>query len=415
MPAPTTQAPADVPGDGRRSNPLAPIYLPTPDSGPDDRTNQQVVGLVSTSGAYLVTWTMAGIEGETNQRVVLSRSDDAGRTWTPPQTHDADTPGDPGAASYSVLFQVPSTGRVYLFYLKNDPTQTVVRRDVTGWLRWQYSDDDGRTWQRSDARFHMGRGEWTPREADRPSSWIGIYAPRVTSRGDVLFSFARYGLHQGDLDYGNWMTEVFFLRLDNILTEADPDHLRFTVLPDQPTGLRVERANGLPWANEPSWIELSDGRLLTAIRTQNDAVHYALSNDGGNTWDDPRPLRYRTGGDIVQNPNAPCPMVKLRNGRIVLMFHNAPQGNVFGPRNPVWITVGRETLDAQQPVEFGEPVKFMEVDGPPPLGSTYVQIASYSTLEEHEGKLLLFYNDCKHWVLFKHVPEELLRLRLPRD
>ena len=36
-------------------------------------------------------------------------------------------------------------------------------------------------------------------------------------------------------------------------------------------------------------------------------------------------------------------------------------------------------------------------------------IASYSTMVEHEGKVLLFYNDCKHWVLFKHVPERLLQ------
>ena len=50
----------------------------------------------------------------------------------------------------------------------------------------------------------------------------------------------------------------------------------------------------------------------------------------------------------------------------------------------------------------------MEVKDTPPLGSTYLQIASYSSLVEHNGKLLLFYNDCKHWVLFKCVPRELL-------
>ena len=107
-------------------------------------------------------------------------------------------------------------------------------------------------------------------------------------------------------------------------------------------------------------------------------------------------------------------MIKLADGRIVLLFYNARQANTFGPRNPIWITVGRENLAARQPVKFGEPVKFMEVKDAPPLGSTYLQIASYSSLVEHNGKLLLFYNDCKHWVLFKCVPSNCW-LQLPSN
>jgi hypothetical protein len=30
---------------------------------------------------------------------------------------------------------------------------------------------------------------------------------------------------------------------------------------------------------------------------------------------------------------------------------------------------------------------------------------------EHEGNVLLFYNDCKHWVLFKHIPKRFLEPR----
>jgi len=397
-----------VPGNWRRSDPLSAIYLPTT-STRNDRCNQQVVGIVSKTDAYLVTWTMASEESRPDQRVAISRSTDKGRSWSAAEIIDGDSPKHPGAASYSWLFQVPKTGRIYCFYLKNDPGVITVRRDITGWLKWQYSDDDGVTWHRVDARFDMGRGEWTSADPKVPTSFIGIYAPHTTSWGDVLFSFARYGLKKkGSRNYGNWMPEVYFMRLDNILTESDPEKLTFSILPASPQGVRITRSNGLFWGNEPSWIELSDRRLMTAIRTKNDAVYYAVSSDRGKSWTEPEPLRYGD-GRIVLNPNAPCPMVKLHDGRIVLMFHNAKQSSTFGPRNPIWISMGKEDLEAKQPVRFGAPVKFMEVDGGPPLGSTYVQIASYSSFAEDEDRLLLFYNDCKHWVLFKHVPEPLLR------
>jgi hypothetical protein len=229
----------------------------------------------------------------------------------------------------------------------------------------------------------------------------------------VLFSFARYGLKNNQSDYTSWMTEVLFLRCDNIRAEKDPEKLAFSIFPEGPRGLRIERENGMSWGNEPSWIELSDGRLVSAIRTRNDAVYFTVSEDGGQTWTQPEPMRYRDGGEEILNPSAPCPMVKLRDGRIVLMYYNQRQNSTFGPRNPVFLAVGRENLLAHQPIEFGPPVKLMEVEGPPPQGTTYVQIASYSSLVEHDGDLLLFYNDCKHWVLFKHVPQELLRCELP--
>ncbi len=410
-PAGSLEAPAvgdGVQGDWDRTDPLSAIYLPTL-SSKNDRCNQQVVGIVTKAGSYLVTWTMASEEGKPDQRVAISRSTDAGQTWSGARIVAGDSPAHPGPASYSWLFQVPDTGRIYCFYLKNDPSVITVRRDITGWLNWQYSDDDGLTWNHVEARFDMGRGEWTSTDPAVPTSFIGIYAPHTTSWGDVLFSFARYGLQtMGQRKYDNWMTEVYFMRLDNILTESDPEKLTFSILPDAARGLRIKRSNGMFWGNEPAWIELSDGRLMTAIRSRNDAVYYALSSDRGNTWSEPAPLRYADGGDIVGNPNAPCPMIRLHDGRIVLMFYNTKQSSTFGPRNPVWISMGKEDLDAVQPIRLAEPKKFMEVDGRPPLGTTHAQIASYSTFAEHDGRLLLFYNDSKHWVLFKHVPDYFL-------
>jgi hypothetical protein len=40
-----------------------------------------------------------------------------------------------------------------------------------------------------------------------------------------------------------------------------------------------------------------------------------------------------------------------------------------------------------------------------PEGTTNAQIASYSSLLEHRGRLYLFYNDSKCYVLFKDMTE----------
>jgi len=394
----------------KRSDPESAIYLPR---GEDDLCNQQVVGIVTRAETYLVTWTTASVEGATDQRVLVSRSTNRGKNWSGPQTIDLHTDAAPGAASYSSLYQVPETGRIYIFYIKGDRSFRRARKDVTGYFAWKYSDDDGISWQDVSAKFNMGRGEWTPADPSLPSDWIGIYSPHATRTGDVLFSFARYGLKDNSSDYANWMTEVLFLRLDNIRTEPDPEKLTFSIFPKGPRGLRIERDNGMFWGNEPSWIELSDGRLVAAIRTRNDAVYFTVSEDVGRTWTPPEPMRHHDGGEPILNPSAPCPMVKLRDGRIVLMYYNQKQNSTFGPRNPVYLAVGRENLAALQPIEFALPKKFMEVTGPPPRGTTYVQIASYSSLVEHDGELLLFYNDCKHWVLFKRVPQDLLSFDPP--
>jgi hypothetical protein len=44
----------------------------------------------------------------------------------------------------------------------------------------------------------------------------------------------------------------------------------------------------------------------------------------------------------------------------------------------------------------------------PPGGTAWPQVASYSSFVEFEGKLYLFYNESKYYVLGKVVPETML-------
>ena len=408
----------------RRSNPDFAIYLP---SGYGDRTNQQVVAAATPKGTLIVTWTLGAYESAVDHRQGVSRSTDDGKTWSPPLVVDSQGFGkkhqpDGLCAQYGFPFVVPETGRIYLFYSKNTG-QNQVRQDTTAVLRFVYSDDDGVTWKRGHT-IPLPGCEWSHPDPKADPNWIAIFAPILTSKRTVLLGVGRYkagpDLYKGwpgDMGGVNRETELVFFRFDNVLTERDNPQLRVSVFPEGPRGLRIPRKDNpkFVWSNEPCLTEMSDGRIFCSIRTRNDAVYYTVSEDQGRTWRQPEPLRYTNGGEIIRNSNAPCPVIRLRDGRVVLMFYNRTnaggRGGQFGARDPVYLAAGRETPAKRQPVEFGSARLFMDIQGKMvPGGTAWPQIASYSSFLEHKGKLYLFYNDSKYFILGKVVPEELIRL-----
>ncbi len=407
----------------KRTNPDFALYLP---SGYGDRTNQQVVAAATPKGTLIVTWTLGSYESAPDHRQVVSRSTDGGRTWSHPLVVDSqgfDRNGKPDGlrAQYGFPFVVPDTGRVYLFYSKNTG-QNQVREDTTAVLKFVYSDDDGVTWKRGHT-IPLPRCEWSHPDPKADPNWIAIFAPILTKKRTVIVGAGRY--KAGPDLYGGWPrsigganreTELVFFRFDNILTERGEPRLTVTVFPEGPRGLRIPRKDNPAhvWSNEPCLTELSDGRIFCSIRTRNDAVYYTVSEDQGKTWRNPEPLRYRNGGDIMLNSNAPCPVIRMSDGRVVLMFYNRTnaggRNGQFGARDPVYLSTGRETLDKPQPVEFDPPKLFMDIRGEMiPGGTAWPQIASYSSFLEYRGKLYLFYNDCKYFILGKVVPEDLIR------
>ena len=57
---------------------------------------------------------------------------------------------------------------------------------------------------------------------------------------------------------------------------------------------------------------LPDGRLFAAMRTANGQVWYTVSEDAeARTWRQAEMLRYRDGGEPVENPVSPTPMFRL--------------------------------------------------------------------------------------------------------
>lgn len=407
-----------------------------------DATNEHFLVVPSKTGKFLAIWTQAGNENDPDQRIVLSRSSDRGRTWTAPVTLAGDPTGKTGLlASWAFPFVVPKTGRVYLFWNQNVGV-TDAREDTTGALAYKWSDDEGVTW--SDMHtLAIRKSAISHPDANVPENWVTYQCPVITSHG-VLVGFTRWASKAVQKEGGLFdrHSEVWFLRFDNILTEPDGAKLQVTTLPDGEKGLMApctecergsvetgetdakrkgsakppkQRPNPFSIAQEPSVQELSDGRLITVMRTRTGSPYFALSADGGKSWDTPRPLLYSAGGPPVQQPLAPSPLYKLRDGNFVLIFHNNDGTGNGGKgttdsrrvRRPVFLTVGREGGSPDYPLVFTQP-RLLADNGGYPGAHGHTQIGTYPSFFEFERRAYFFYPDRKHVLYGMVVPHDML-------
>ncbi len=306
-------------------------------------------------GAWLVCLTQgSGREGEPGQHVATYRSTDQGRTWKGPVAVE---PPDGPEASYAVMLKVPS-GRVYVFYNHNTdnirrvkadtPSGWIERVDSLGYFVFKYSDDGGRSW--SAKRYPIPVREF---EIDRNN----VYGGKIRFFWNVGKAFTLGGAGYVPLIKVGGFGEGFFtsnegalLRSDNILTEHDPERIRWETLPEGDVGLRSPPGGG-PIAAEQSYSALSDGSLFAVYRTIDGYPAFSYSRDGGRTWDEPQYMRYAD-GRLMKHPRAANFAWRASNGKYLYWFHNhggrfireAPDRRTmaYQDRNPVWLSGGVE-------------------------------------------------------------------------
>jgi len=415
-----------LPEEWRRTKPDLLVYTPRAPGGPDS-ANQHFNVVATPAGTFVATWTSGTHESHPDQRVVWSRSTDHGRSWSAPQVLDGAQPDDPpgtGLASWQFLIVaagvLPQEGtRIWCFYNKNIGIDDARTAD-TGVLRSRYSDDDGVTWSEQTYDYPIAPNALSNPDPAIPHTWIVYQNPGVTPQGHVLAGFTRWASNAVDPGVGMFerLSEVSFLRFENILTEPDPEKLIVTTWPKGPHGLCVPSPRpDISVAQEPTVQAFSDGRLICIMRNLRGRIYFALSGDDGRTWDQPRPLCYQPGGDPLLHPMAPCPLYKLKDGRFLLVFYNndgSGHGGI-GPtdsanvRNPAYLTIGREIpSEKDQPIRFGPPKLFASSDWVALPGSSGTQVASYCSLVEDRGDCILFYPDRKHFLLGRYLTDEWL-------
>lgn len=375
---------------------------------PTETYSDQPKIVQAADGAWVCCLTTgSGREGASGQHIIVSRSVDRGASWSEPVAVE---PPDGPEASYAALLKAPS-GRIYCFYNHNTdnirqvkvdtfgtpavaesgyPDGYCRRVDSLGHFVFKYSDDHGKNW--SPERYEVPIRET---EMDRTNVYGG--AVRFfwnVSRPFVHGSSAYVPLHKvGGFGPGFFVrNEGVLLESENLLTEADPDRIRWTTLPDGEVGLRAPEGGG-PISSEHSFVVLSDGSFYSIYRTVDGYPACSYSRDGGHTWSTPQYATFADGRRI-KNPRAANFAWRCENGRFLYWFHNhggpAVRSRVrtdpaypYQHRNPVWLSAGSEADGPEgRVILWSEPEVVLYDDDP-------LVRMSYPDLVEEDGRYFL--------------------------
>ncbi len=430
---PTAETPVNNPSapavdpqlDWRRSDPDFIVYLP---KGGDhaDTDNEHFLVFESPRGDELLAmWTQSSVENFGNNHIMFARSSD-GRAWSEPEIIAGSRGLDDSGLQASWGFPVVSQkGRIYCFYL-NETGRADIDRATTGTMGCIFSDDIGRTWEQGGV-VPMPRHALDHPDVDMPKNWIVWQIPIRLQNGKVFTGYTHWtSKHWQDNPPLGWYSRdsrCHFMTFENVDEHPPAGELEVTWTPDNQQGLEVAFPSvpGLSVAQEPSVVQLPDGRLFCVMRTFTGFIWYAVSSDDGASWTKPEILRNHDDGEPLKQPIASCPLYGLRDGRFLLIYHNN-DGHVgdYKPyhalhnRRPAFIAVGEYRPSAHQPIWFGPAVQFADTDGIPigPKGTS--EIGTYPSLTEWRGERVLWYPDRKYYLLGKHLTDEFLSQSVPR-
>ena len=321
--------------------------LPLPSVGYADQP--KIIVADDSAWVYTIT-TGDGEEGTKNTFVGVARSTDQGKTWSPLKRIDE----SPFESSYSSLFKT-EFGRIYCFYCLNiDGLRTqddILEHDGTishsprfdmgfGIFCFRYSDDHGQTWSKRRYEIPMrdfaidrqnpvivrGKERRCFWNVSKPMAWQGIFYHAMNKimykDGHVIYS------SQGAL-----------LRSDNLLTERNPEKIRWETLPEGDAG--IQSPAGTLISEEHCFVPLSDGTIYGVFRTVDGKPGCSRSIDGGRHFT----VGYQcfADGTPMRNPRAANFVWKCKNGKYLYWFHNTgiEQGEWKG-RNPAWLCGGVE-------------------------------------------------------------------------
>jgi predicted neuraminidase len=284
-------------------------------------------------GEYLAAWFGGTGEGKSDVAIWASRRTNAG--WSAPVEMVRET----GVPCWNPVLFHAKNGRLWLYYKFG-----VNVREWTAGRR--YSDDEGKTWSRPE---HLPAGIYGPIRAKPLTMADGSIVS-----GTSVESYQSWAAWvERSTDNGLTWTRIGPITLPELRASAPLESAQ----PSRSVGLI-----------QPSVISLGGNHLRLYMRSSEQIGKICVSDsaDGGRTWSDARKLD-------LPNPNSGIDVIRLKDGRIVLIYNDTPKG-----RTPLNLAVSKDgehfsnfaTLE-EGPGEFSYPALIQGSDGDLHLTYTY--------------------------------------------
>lgn len=408
----------------QRTHPDYIAYVPKScDGSTGDTGNEHFLVEQLKDGRLFAVWTQSTSEGEPDQHIVFAFSEDQGRTWSDPKTIACrDEARGIGMASWAFPL-VSKSGRIYVIYSRHVGLNDIGTH-TTGLMGCIYSDDTGAQWS-EETILPMPRSIWDHSNPKVPANWIVWQKPSRLSSGKYLAGLTRWVSKdvRPPKPRNEWWADaavVEFMRFENVDDDPACADLKITWLMSDEAALRVGLVGhpSVPLLQEPSWVELPDGRLFCVMRSTLGSPYFSISSDSGENWTHPEPLRQFDDGPLLLHPCSPCPIYPLDDqGNYAFFYHNH-NGNFlhYTPsethhhRRPVCLARAAFRPGARQPLWFSEPWFFMDNGGV--VMPLRADLALYASITKEGEDTVLWYPERKFFLLGKKI-DKALALNLP--
>ncbi|HWR13443.1 MAG TPA: sialidase family protein [Terriglobales bacterium] len=307
----------------RAEQPMFELGVVAPSRAPDFVTNAYSVIARLTNGRLVIVYSVVGSQKPSKMKIVSSVSDDGGKTWSAPKIvfdHPGALDADP-----SLLVD---RDRVLVFST-TVPEPTKIDRS----LIYMRESKDGVNW-----------GEEVLLKTPRRYIAGKIHQGHRLSDGTLIMSYA----------WDTWAdqgmppaTEGEMNLKAGVLRSTDGGK---TWVPGADLYADVPKTSPHSTAglDEAAIVVLADGRVMTLMRAPGTKLYQSWSNDGGLTWETPRP-------STLTAHNSPPALWKLDNSSdVVVVWNNSPTG-----RTPLCVA-----LSSNGGKSWSEPKVIVDTKGP---------------------------------------------------
>lgn len=331
--------------------------------------------IVCDDGSWLcVVTTSSGTEQAYMNNIISTRSYDFGKSWTTPV--NVESPGVPQSA-WAVPLKVPG-GRIYVFYNYNYNGFSGVEGVMSGPFMYKYSDDNGKTWseKRYEAPIRRTKIDTDNYTNGETCFFWSMDKPVVTDKAAYI-TFSKIFREKPNQPEVYKYSEGFILKSINILTERNPERIKWTTLPEGDYGIWNPEFGKVQ--AEHNTVVLNNGNLYVVYRTIDGSPAYSVGSDGGKTFSKPKFMHFAN-GERIGNPRA-CPKIhKTQDGKYLFWFHNNFGKNTYDGRNPAWLSGG---IEKDGGILWSQPEIVLYDNDPEVLGM------SYPDFIEQNGRLWL--------------------------